>query len=65
MCQDSEKTKKKRGIINKIKKGDIDILIGTHTALNDKYEFKDLGLLVIDEEQKFGVALEKKLKEKN
>ena len=58
------KNKEKEGIINKIKKGDIDILIGTHTALNDKYEFKDLGLLVIDEEQKFGVALKEKIKKK-
>ena len=56
--------KEKGGVIKKIKSGGVDILIGTHTALNDKFVFKDLGLLIIDEEQKFGVALKEKIKKK-
>ena len=43
-------------------KGEVDILIGTHALLNKKVKFKDLGLLVIDEEQKFGVAAKEKLR---
>jgi len=42
--------------------GKIDILIGTHALLNKKVKFKDLGLLIIDEEQKFGVAAKEKLR---
>ena len=42
--------------------GQIDIIIGTHKILGDVFEFKDLGLLIIDEEQKFGVAAKEKLR---
>ena len=53
--------------INDIKKrleaGKIDILIGTHKILSDAFIFKDLGLLVIDEEQKFGVSAKEKLRQ--
>lgn len=49
--------------LNKVKEGRIDILIGTHRLLSKDVEFKDLGLLVIDEEQKFGVAAKEKLRE--
>lgn len=42
--------------------GEVDVLIGTHALLNKKLKFKDLGLLVIDEEQKFGVAAKEKLR---
>ena len=42
--------------------GQIDIIIGTHKILGDDFEFKDLGLLIIDEEQKFGVAAKEKLR---
>lgn len=53
--------------INEIKKGvksrAIDILIGTHRIVNKDIDFKDLGLMVIDEEQKFGVKVKEKLKE--
>ncbi len=45
-----------------IKKGGVDILIGTHKLLNDKVKFKDLGLLIIDEEQRFGVRHKEKIK---
>ena len=50
-------------IREKLKKGEIDILIGTHKILSDKFEFKDLGLLIIDEEQKFGVSAKEKLRQ--
>ncbi len=45
-----------------LKEGKIDILIGTHAIAADKVKFKDLGLMIIDEEQKFGVAVKDKLK---
>ncbi|MDB3905600.1 transcription-repair coupling factor, partial [Crocinitomicaceae bacterium] len=48
--------------IEKIKSGEIDILIGTHAIVSDRIKFKDLGLMIIDEEQKFGVAVKDKLK---
>ena len=50
-------------IIKDLKDGKIDILIGTHKLLNKKIEFKDLGLLIIDEEQKFGVSSKEKLRQ--
>ncbi|MBO5287577.1 MAG: transcription-repair coupling factor [Clostridia bacterium] len=57
------RTQKQRGIIErKLKRGDIDIIIGTHTILSSKIEFKDLGLLIVDEEQRFGVAQKEKIK---
>lgn len=49
-------------ILQKAKEGKIDILIGTHKLLSKELKFKDLGLLIIDEEQKFGVAAKEKLK---
>ena len=49
-------------IKNRLSKGQIDILIGTHKVLGNGFVFKDLGLLVIDEEQKFGVAAKEKLR---
>jgi len=54
--------KQKTAIIDGLKKGQIDILIGTHQLVNKSVAFKDLGLLIIDEEQKFGVAVKDKLK---
>jgi len=50
-------------IIKKLKTGEIDIIIGTHKLLQDGIVFKDLGLLIIDEEQRFGVGHKEKLKE--
>ena len=55
-------TKEKREIFEKLKAGKIDIVIGTHGLLNKEVGFKDLGLLVIDEEQKFGVTAKEKLR---
>ncbi|MGN1312455.1 MAG: transcription-repair coupling factor [Bacilli bacterium] len=49
-------------ILEKLKSGKIDILFGTHKILNEKVDFKDLGLLVIDEEQRFGVLHKEKIK---
>jgi len=54
--------KEKSIIIEKLNEGKIDIIIGTHQLVNDKLKYKDLGLLIIDEEQKFGVAVKDKLK---
>ena len=50
-------------IKKRLKAGSIDILIGTHKILGNGFEFKDLGLLIIDEEQKFGVAAKEKLRQ--
>ncbi len=55
-------TKEKNAVIKKLASGEIDIIIGTHGLLNKKIKFNDLGLLVIDEEQKFGVAAKEKLR---
>lgn len=50
-------------IQERLKHGNIDILIGTHKILGSTFNFKDLGLLIIDEEQKFGVSAKEKLRE--
>jgi len=55
-------TKQKNDTIKKVAEGQVDILIGTHAILSKKISFKDLGLLIIDEEQKFGVAAKEKLR---
>ncbi|MCX6252190.1 MAG: transcription-repair coupling factor [Bacteroidetes bacterium] len=49
-------------VLDELEKGTIDILIGTHRLLSKDIKFKDLGLLIIDEEQKFGVAAKEKVK---
>ncbi len=54
--------KERRIILEDLKSGKLDIVIGTHQLVNKSVEFKDLGLLIIDEEQKFGVAVKDKLK---
>ncbi len=50
-------------IIDELKKGQVDLIIGTHRLLSKDVQFKDLGLLVIDEEQRFGVAHKEKIKQ--
>ncbi len=55
--------KEKTEIINKLEKGEIDIIIGTHQLVNKSIKFKDLGLLIVDEEQKFGVSVKEKLRD--
>ena len=57
------KPREREEIIRKTKKGDVDILIGTHALLSKNVEFRDLGLLIIDEEQRFGVVQKEKLRE--
>ncbi len=54
--------KQQTEIIKKLKDGRIDVIIGTHRLLSDDVKFKDLGLLIIDEEQRFGVAHKEKIK---
>ena len=61
----SSKTKARREIHEKLENGEIDILIGTHALLEDKVKFKNLGLAVIDEQHRFGVAQRAKLWRKN
>lgn len=56
-------TKQVKEVLNDLKEGKIDILIGTHRIVGKDVEFKDLGLLIIDEEQKLGVAIKEKLKQ--
>jgi transcription-repair coupling factor (superfamily II helicase) len=56
-------TKQIRETLARVKSGETEILVGTHRIVNKDVEFKDLGLLVIDEEQKFGVRVKDKLKE--
>ena len=56
-------TKEKNQIYKDVADGKIDILIGTHAITNKQLKFKDLGLLIIDEEQKFGVSTKEKLKQ--
>ncbi|WP_290137355.1 TRCF domain-containing protein, partial [Duncaniella muris] len=55
--------KQVREIISDLAEGKIDILIGTHKLIGKDVRFKDLGLLIVDEEQKFGVAVKEKLKQ--
>jgi transcription-repair coupling factor (superfamily II helicase) len=55
--------KEQNAVIDGIKKGEIDILIGTHRLVGKDIDFKDLGLLIIDEEQKFGVGVKEKLRQ--
>ena len=58
-----KKPKEQREILRKVKRGETDILIGTHKLLSKDLAFRDLGLLIIDEEQRFGVSQKEKLKE--
>ena len=55
--------KQQNEALRKLRRGDLDIIIGTHKLLSGKIEFKDLGLLIIDEEQRFGVSQKEKIKQ--
>lgn len=55
--------KQVKAVVKDLADGKIDILIGTHKLIGKEVKFKDLGLLVVDEEQKFGVAVKEKLKQ--
>ena len=54
--------KEKKAVLENLKEGKVDIIIGTHALLSKDIVFKDLGLLIVDEEQKFGVASKEKLR---
>ncbi|MBX3112164.1 MAG: transcription-repair coupling factor [Fimbriimonadaceae bacterium] len=55
--------KERAKILRDVEKGEVDILLGTHALLSDELKFKDLGMLIIDEEQKFGVKHKEALKQ--
>ncbi|MDQ7065493.1 MAG: transcription-repair coupling factor [candidate division KSB1 bacterium] len=55
--------KEQKRVVEQLKQGEVDIVIGTHRLLSKDVEFKDLGLLVIDEEQRFGVRHKERLKQ--
>ncbi|MDT8414770.1 MAG: transcription-repair coupling factor [Flavobacteriaceae bacterium] len=54
--------KARKEVLEKLENGQLDIVIGTHQLVNKSIHFKDLGLLIVDEEQKFGVSVKDKLK---
>ncbi|WP_421808151.1 transcription-repair coupling factor [Flagellimonas sp.] len=54
--------KEKKDVLERLAAGKIDIIIGTHQLVNKNVQFKDLGLLIVDEEQKFGVSVKEKLR---
>ncbi len=56
-------SKEKKETLQKLQEGKVDIIIGTHALLSKDVRFKDLGIMIIDEEQKFGVAAKEKLKQ--
>ena len=58
-----KKPKERAEIIARTAKGSVDLLIGTHSLLSKNVTFRDLGLLIIDEEQRFGVVQKEKLRE--
>ena len=54
--------RKQKELLKNLKEGKVDIVVGTHRLLSDDVGFKDLGLLIIDEEQRFGVRHKEKIK---
>ncbi len=56
-------TKQQKDIVKGLKLGEVDVVVGTHRMLSDDVEFKDLGLLIIDEEHRFGVKAKEKIKQ--
>ena len=56
-------TKEQKDLLARLSKGEIDIVVGTHKLISKTVKFKDLGLLIIDEEQKFGVSVKEKLRQ--
>ena len=62
LCRFRSSSEQKK-TIEKIKKGEVDIVIGTHRLLSNDVEFKNLGFLIIDEEHRFGVKAKEKIKQ--
>ena len=60
----SVKGRKKEKLLEEIKNGEVKLIIGTHALIEDNVEFKNLGLIVIDEQHRFGVVQRKKLRDK-
>ncbi|WP_019743920.1 ATP-dependent DNA helicase RecG, partial [Bacillus altitudinis] len=60
----SVKGKRRRELLERLKEGDIDILVGTHALIQDEVEFQQLGLVITDEQHRFGVEQRKKLRSK-
>jgi transcription-repair coupling factor (superfamily II helicase) len=56
-------TKEQKGVVKRIESGEVDVVIGTHRMLSKDVAFRDLGLVVVDEEQRFGVAHKERLKQ--
>ena len=56
--------KEQQKILTEVRRGNIDIIVGTHRLISKDVEFRDLGLLIVDEEQRFGVAQKEKMKQK-
>ncbi|HET9785724.1 MAG TPA: TRCF domain-containing protein, partial [Pyrinomonadaceae bacterium] len=56
-------TKEQKEIVKRVESGEVDVIIGTHRLLSKDVRFKELGLVVVDEEQRFGVAHKEKLKQ--
>ena len=54
--------KEAKEIISRLRNGDVDLVIGTHRLLSEDIDYRDLGLLIIDEEQRFGVSHKEKIK---
>ena len=63
MLSSFRSAKQNEETVRKLRRGDIDIIIGTHRLISKDVQFKDLGLVIIDEEQRFGVAQKERLKE--
>lgn len=57
----SLKKRERKALLKQIKDGDVDIVIGTHSLISDEIEFHDLGMMIIDEEHRFGVELREKI----
>ncbi len=54
--------KEQKEVVKRVESGEVDVVIGTHRLLSKDVQFKDLGLVVVDEEQRFGVAHKERLK---
>ena len=55
--------RQQKTVVDGIRRGDVDVVIGTHRVLSDDIHWKDLGLLVVDEEQRFGVNAKDAIKQ--